>query len=273
MRILKLKLKKLLKTQFNLKISGITKYEKYSEKFDKNFYISRYGSQAVLKKNFLNVGCGPTFRHFAFRNVDNFTGKIDVTWSPCDFKQLPIEDNSIELIYNSHMIEHLTFKEALFMLKEFYRILKPNGNLRIITPNIDFFHRAYIEKYLSILKPNLSLEHSYVSVFAQRLVKGIDKTPKKTLSVQKIRNLFENLDRFKVYDTLISIVDPNSKREDWWNHISYWNHDILKKNLHKSGFKKIFPSSYAQSRFPVLRDVRYFDQTAPWYSFYTDVEK
>lgn len=273
MRIIKIKIKNFLKTQFDLKISGITKYEKYSEKFDKNFYISRYGSQAVLKKKFLNVGCGPTFRHFAFRNVDNFTGKIDITWSPCDFKELPIEDNSIELIYNSHMIEHLTFKEALFMLKEFYRILKPNGNLRIITPNIDFFHRAYIEKDLSILKPNLSLEHSYVSVFAQRLVKGTGKTPKKTLSVQKIRNLFENLDRFKVYDTLISMVNPNSKREDWWNHISYWNHDILKKNLHKSGFKKIFPSSYAQSKFPVLRDVKYFDQTAPWYSFYTDVEK
>ena len=139
------------------------------------------------------------------------------------------------------MIEHLTFKEALFMLKEFYRILKPNGNLRIITPNIDFFHRAYIEKDLSILKPNLSLEHSYVSVFAQRLVKGTGKTPKKTLSVQKIRNLFENLDRFKVYDTLISMVNPNSKRKDWWNHISYWNHDILKNNLHIAADKRVLP--------------------------------
>ena len=58
---------------------------------------------------------------------------------------LPIEDNSADFIYNEHFIEHLKFEGGEKAIKEFYRVLKKGGILRIATPDLDYL----VEKYLN----------------------------------------------------------------------------------------------------------------------------
>lgn len=52
-------------------------------------------------------------------------------------RQLKFKDNSVDYIYSSHMLEHLFKEEAVFFLKECFRILKKGGSMRICIPDWD----------------------------------------------------------------------------------------------------------------------------------------
>ena len=255
---------------FQLKTQS--KHDMYCSKIDYKNLASIYGEESLKKKNFLNFGAGYRFKHFAFKNVDNFKGDIDLKWSPCEMKPIDIKDQSIKVIYTSHMIEHLTFEEAVFMLKEFFRILEPNGQLRIVTPDIDIFHEAYLKKDTTMFDSRFSIDQAYVATFAARLIIGFNEF-KPSISTEEINALFKSKDRFDFYDYLINKVDATKDRKDWYNHISWWNYNRLEKILKESGFSSIYKSAYSQSKFLILRDIKHFDQTAPWYSVYVDAIK
>lgn len=51
-------------------------------------------------------------------------------------KGLPLKKDSCEAIYSSHMLEHLDRNEVKKFLKESYRILCPNGIIRIAVPDL-----------------------------------------------------------------------------------------------------------------------------------------
>jgi predicted SAM-dependent methyltransferase len=44
------------------------------------------------------------------------------------------------------MIEHITFNDARKMLSECYRVMKPGGVLRIVTPSLEFLVRIIQDK-------------------------------------------------------------------------------------------------------------------------------
>ena len=60
-------------------------------------------------------------------------------------KTFQFENESVDFIYSSHTIEHLTYEEATFVFNECYRVLKPNGIIRIIVPDFG----SLVENYLS----------------------------------------------------------------------------------------------------------------------------
>ena len=51
-------------------------------------------------------------------------------------KGLPLKQESCEVVYSSHMLEHLDRNGAEKFLKEAYRVLRPNGIIRIAVPDI-----------------------------------------------------------------------------------------------------------------------------------------
>ena len=57
---------------------------------------------------------------------------------------LPIEDASFDWIYSSHLIEHLRQEKVIEVLGQLRRLLKPDGLLRLSTPDL----RRYIEGYV-----------------------------------------------------------------------------------------------------------------------------
>jgi predicted SAM-dependent methyltransferase len=61
-------------------------------------------------------------------------------------KGLPLSSNSCEVIYSSHMIEHLDKDEADKFLKAVYRLLCPNGVVRIVVPDIEKQVKLYLQE-------------------------------------------------------------------------------------------------------------------------------
>lgn len=65
----------------------------------------------------------------------------------CDVtKPVRWTDNSVSLITAHHLIEHLSREEGAFFLRECFRILKPEGVIRLSTPDLDVFTHHHLNK-------------------------------------------------------------------------------------------------------------------------------
>jgi ubiquinone/menaquinone biosynthesis C-methylase UbiE len=49
---------------------------------------------------------------------------------------IPLEDGSVDGVYTSHTLEHVTLHDGLRALREFRRVIKEGGRVWIIVPNI-----------------------------------------------------------------------------------------------------------------------------------------
>lgn len=79
----------------------------------------------------LHLGCGDIILD-GYVNVDLYNPKAELQ---CDIKKLPYEDNSVDEVLSCHVIEHFDFKEAFDVLREWYRVLKPDGYIITETPD------------------------------------------------------------------------------------------------------------------------------------------
>ena len=59
-------------------------------------------------------------------------------------KGIPFPSNSIDVIYHSHFIEHLTRQDAVRFTRECHRVLKTNGIIRVATPDFDYYVHRYV---------------------------------------------------------------------------------------------------------------------------------
>ena len=114
----------------------------------------------------LNLGCGPQVVD-GWVNVDYALGArlatnpilkpvirklkfFRVDWDPRIHihdltKPLPWKDETVDVCYTSHTVEHMSRAEGASLVREAFRILKPGGVLRVIVPDI----RPLIERYRS----------------------------------------------------------------------------------------------------------------------------
>ena len=122
----------------------------------------------------INVGCGQT-PTVGWRNFDNslsiklshfsivldllsrlrlltqpqkefieFARKNSIEYADAATK-LPLNNGECEVVYSSHMLEHLDREEARRFLKEALRVLKPGGVIRLVVPDIRKHVKAYNE--------------------------------------------------------------------------------------------------------------------------------
>ena len=93
---------------------------------------------------YVNLGCGSRC-HPAWINIDI---------APCvpgviahDLSRgIPLPDSSCDVVYHSHLVEHLRPEDARRFMKECYRVLKAGGILRVATPDLERICRLYLEK-------------------------------------------------------------------------------------------------------------------------------
>jgi predicted SAM-dependent methyltransferase len=109
----------------------------------------------------LHLGCGRnllsgwinTDNHNLSQKHQNFlrthTIHLDIT------EHFELESNSIDYVFSEHVIEHITYRDAVNMLTESYRVLKPGGKIRISTPDLNFLIEMYV-------KPRTELIDSYI---------------------------------------------------------------------------------------------------------------
>jgi predicted SAM-dependent methyltransferase len=62
-------------------------------------------------------------------------------------KPLPLPSDSFDFIECEHMIEHVNLASARRLLSEFHRILRPNGVLRLATPDLERLIRFVADRH------------------------------------------------------------------------------------------------------------------------------
>lgn len=75
-------------------------------------------------------------------------------------QQFPFRSDTLDFIFTEHMIEHITFDQGAFMLKECYRTLKSGGTIRIATPDLD--------KAIQRLKDPTEDERDYIAFYTDK---------------------------------------------------------------------------------------------------------
>jgi predicted SAM-dependent methyltransferase len=101
----------------------------------------------------LNVACGNRF-HKDWVNIDFQAISHEVSAMNI-LNGLPFKDNSFDAVYSSHFLEHLTKPQADFVLSEIFRVLKPDGVVRIVVPDLENICREYLN-VLSDIQNNLN---------------------------------------------------------------------------------------------------------------------
>ena len=101
---------------------------------------------------YLNVGGGQFVRDH-WRVLDFYSDWydyeeefIDYNLNLEDLSQWPIENDTVDLVYTSHTLEHLSDSAVGHVIDECARVLKPQRSIRISVPDIDLALRYYERK-------------------------------------------------------------------------------------------------------------------------------
>jgi len=93
-------------------------------------------------KTYLNLGCGSRL-HESWTNADLYSMNPEVIILNA-LERLPFEDSAFEVIYTSHVIEHIPKNKALPLLQECHRLLQKNGVIRIVVPDLEQIALNYL---------------------------------------------------------------------------------------------------------------------------------
>lgn len=192
---------------------------------------------------------------------------------------IPFENESVDRIYCSHVIEHIELNFVHNMLRESYRVLKPGGVFRIACPDAEYMYRMSKigKEYWTWLKPTFE---GYKWPWEE--VRAVDCLVQEiaTARLQRVGRLRYEEDYEKKFDSMNmnDFLQYISKDIPWnvnyiGDHINYWTEDKLFKELRSCGYSKIVRSIYCGSYSDVMRNPAYFDLTRPQMSLYMEAFK
>jgi SAM-dependent methyltransferase len=259
-------------------------------------YDDVYGASVVSQKPFYNIGAG-AFYHPYWCNVDFASDwyKPHQTemrhYNAMALEPLPIETATAELIYSSHMIEHISYEAVLRMCEEAFRCLKPGGIFRLTTgPDAEtdfralqrgdthwfYWDRVYEKPgtYESIFKrpaTDVPIEERWLHHVATQLAPNDISPSEQKFNAEEIRAVLDEKGLEPALEYFTSLCSFNPDRPG--NHMSWWTHDRLLDLLKKAGFADPYRSGFNQSASPVLRHSPLFDSKHPQMSIYVEAIK
>jgi predicted SAM-dependent methyltransferase len=97
-----------------------------------------------MEAKLLNLGCGARF-HPAWTNLDLVSSSPHVI--ACDLRRgIPCPEAAFDLVYHSHVLEHIPRPSAGHFIGECARVLRKGGILRVVVPDLETIARLYLEK-------------------------------------------------------------------------------------------------------------------------------
>lgn len=112
----------------------------------------QYGCGLSAPKEWKNFDVSPTLRlqkkpiiGSLFKSKLNVVFPNNVLYGDI-IKGLPIKDNSVEGVYCSHTLEHLSLNDFRTALKNTYRIMKKDGIFRCVAPDLEWAAKTYIKE-------------------------------------------------------------------------------------------------------------------------------
>lgn len=249
------------------------------------------------RRCFVNVGAGG-FRHLDWVNVDKnckfyieMQSNETIHWDLLDLSPMPFPDNSIDLIYSSHVIEHISDEAAMHFFREALRALRDSGGLHITCPDIKkhfaLYQRGQLQEnihdygeedqitrseYYELPRIDASQPQRFLWAFARQASIHHNQATN-PLTDEEVDYLFANGLLTEALDLCVqrcSLVVQQRRPEE---HINWWTHGKLARFLMEAGFPMILESHAGQSLFPEMRDRHHFDRNAPDTSLFMEAVK
>ena len=250
----------------------------YSAKKDKNLY-----TDFKTEDRFLNFGSGAFF-HKRWKNYDypgqspyyqNLQGLRGRDFHSIDLceknLEIPEENNSVNLIYCSHTLEHLDYNSSLRFLRECYRILRKHGVLRLALPNTknDFY---LLQCLISQVGANESIKKSYTRDATSHILSDTQN-----MGLGEINRILQS-SNFKSNSFYKKVISEYSQYGEFdgnnpERHINYWDFIELINTTSKIGFSFTLPTYHGSSVSSPFTNLHVFDTTEPHIAFYADIIK
>ena len=91
----------------------------------------------------LHIGCGTHIKE-GYSNIDQYVYALGAI--QMDIFNLSFESDSVDEIFTEHMLEHIGKFEVPLALKEWARVLKPDGKLVMNLPNLEWCMQQWLAK-------------------------------------------------------------------------------------------------------------------------------
>ena len=217
----------------------------------------------------LNIGAG-SYEIKNFISLDYLSGHYYRKESPyyrnnkLKFKRMsydmrndniPFDDNSVDNIYCSHVIEHIETGYVQNFYKEAFRVLKKQGVFRISVPDSDFLYKFMLLSKSPDIEKNLFREIAYHRI----------NKPNYGLKMHYKKYTYK-----KLMKELRTDVKYDKYHSDW--HINNWDESRLNKLGKIAGFKHILKSTHKGS-FSIDMQGEDMDLCHPEMSLYMDFIK
>ncbi|MEH1796767.1 class I SAM-dependent methyltransferase [Nostoc sp.] len=137
----------------------------------------------------LNFGCGHRFSS-GWINID-FNSEHPEVIAQNLLQPLPYPKDYFDVIYSSHVLEHFSKDTGEMLVKECYRVLKPQGILRIVVPDLERTCREYLRIIDSIEKEEARKQYEWVII---ELIDQLVRTEQGGLMKTYWREVLENND-------------------------------------------------------------------------------
>lgn len=214
-------------------------------------------------------------------------------------ERLPFDDESVDIIYISHVIEHLENHHVIFLVSEIFRCLRKSGVFRVAVPNADLFyfsvvrgdpspilfrnkffksHGVAFESGVTGLEPipylirEIATPRSFVwSLPGQHRRYSNNTENTYFIDTEKAKEKLEILSKSEFYDYLCN--DLSFRPQHAGDHINWWNYDKIAQFLTRGGFENILVSSFLGSVTLQMREWPHFDSTRPMMSLYVEAIK
>ncbi len=194
--------------------------------------------------------------------------------------KLPFEDGCIDVIYCSHVIEHIEDKYIQELFKEIFRVLKKNGVARFCCPDAEFLYQVsktnsdyweWRNEWFSSEFYTKDEQPRVIDFFVREVA-----TPK-LLGYKNGINEKDYISEFNsmpMNDFLEYLTQDLSFRNTCvGDHINYWTFDKAAKMLTQSGFNIVIRSKHNSSVCREMQDPQHFDLVYPNMSLYVEVIK
>ncbi len=172
----------------------------------------------------INLGCG--WRDFGKDWIHIDGGDYDHLDSR-DIVNLPFKDNSVDLIYASHVIEYFDRVEIIEVLNKWKSKLKSGSTLRLAVPDFEAMAKLYIEKNIPL--------NNFLGPLYGKMKMGKDFIFHKTTydfdSLKELLNEvgFRNMDYYLWQETEHGIFDDHSQA--YIPHMDKENGTLISLNI------------------------------------------
>lgn len=247
--------------------------------FLKTLILKKTNYSTVDSKK-VNIGSGNWFK-CGWKTLDYVTEEnkvcrklIDYNHDLMSLEKLPFSDESVEIFYVEHVLEHLPSIQCNHLFREFFRCLKKNGVVRIIVPdidkmwiafksnNIEFFHKSKRRR-------GMNIEECLFDFFATYCVK---MTPEIKITFLKNSHGKDKEGFLNFYTKQIEAqLTPEIQHKFGGHHVNWFDFRKMNKMLVKVGFDGVYKSSCQKSMLQEMQG-RNFD-TRPKISLFVEAIK